>query len=88
MQEAYIYILKDETGRYYIGSTVDLERRVYQHQHGHTQTTRNMKSPKLVFSQKCENISLALKLERRIKGWKRKDFIEKIIKDGYIRIAS
>jgi predicted GIY-YIG superfamily endonuclease len=49
--EGYIYILEDEKGRYYIGSSNDLDRREKQHLTGHTWTTQRNKNPKLVFSQ-------------------------------------
>ncbi|MEK9154797.1 MAG: GIY-YIG nuclease family protein [Patescibacteria group bacterium] len=81
-----VYILKDEEGRFYVGSTDNLERRLNQHRLGHTQTTRNMKGPKLVFSQEYDNLEQARKIEKRIKKLKRKDYIVKIIDDGYIRI--
>ena len=34
MKTAYMYILKCADGSYYTGSTVDLERRLWQHQNG------------------------------------------------------
>ena len=37
---AWTYILKGSSGRYYIGSTPDLETRFAQHQRGHTHTTK------------------------------------------------
>jgi len=37
-----VYILKNKQGKFYIGSTDDLERRLNQYSNGYTQTTRNM----------------------------------------------
>ena len=85
--EGIVYFLKDEKGKFYVGSTDDLERRLYQHKIGHTQTTRRMFAPRLVFSQKYDNLEQARKIELRIKSFKRKDYIEKIIEDGYIKIV-
>ncbi len=36
------YILRGSTGRHYIGSTTDLERRLSEHQRGHTHTTQRL----------------------------------------------
>lgn len=82
---AHVYILKSENGTFYIGSTDNLERRLKQHASGQTQTTRQKKIYKLVFEQKFSTLANARKIEKRIKKWKRKDYIEKIIQDGYIK---
>lgn len=88
MAEAFVYIFKDIKGKFYIGSTDNLERRTHQHQIGHTQTTRNMINPELVLCQKYESLEIARKVERKIKNLKRKDYIEKMVADGYIKIKS
>jgi len=85
--EAYVYVLEDDTGTYYVGSTTDLKRRIRQHSTGHTQTTRKMKSFRLVLSQRYNSLALARKVERRVKRMKRKDYIVKIVADGYIEVA-
>ena len=82
----FVYIIQDSLSRkFYIGSTNDLERRLKQHRYGHTATTKRMKKKKLVFSQEFETLELARKTELRIKNFKRKDYIEKIIEDGLIK---
>ena len=81
----YVYILKSEKGSFYIGSTNDLDKRLKQHLNGHTQTTRQRKIYRLIFSQRYDSLAEARKIERKIKNFKRKDFIEKIVKDGYIK---
>jgi len=40
----------------------------------------------LVFFQKFPNLKEARRIESKIKKLKRKDYIEKIIKEGYIKI--
>lgn len=83
---AFVYILKDENNKFYIGSTDNLRRRMRQHYSGHTQTSNRMNNPVLVLSQEYENLKIAREIERRIKKLKRKDYIEKMVADGYIKI--
>ena len=83
---SYVYILKNIKGGFYIGSTLDLERRFKQHLSGHTHSTSKMGKLELVFSQKFSSLIDARRVELKLKKLKRKDYIEKIIKDGYIKI--
>jgi predicted GIY-YIG superfamily endonuclease len=85
--KSFVYILKSEDERYYIGSTDDLHRRLLQHKAGSTPTTHRMKNPELVFSQEFKTLQEARIIEKKIKSWKRKDFIKKIIENGFIKIA-
>jgi putative endonuclease len=84
--KGYLYILKDSCGKFYVGSTTDIPRRMKQHQYGHTQTTTRMDAPKLVLSQEYETLSAARIVERKIKRMKRKDYVAKMVQEGYIRI--
>ncbi len=80
-----VYILQSKsTGKYYTGITTDLSRRLKQHKSGQTHTTKRMGELDLVFFQEVDNLKLALEVEKRIKSWKRKDFIDKIVRDGKI----
>jgi predicted GIY-YIG superfamily endonuclease len=45
-----------------------------------------MKNPHVALSQEYPTIEEARKIERKLKKLKRKDYISKIIKDGYIKI--
>ena len=83
--QGYVYILKfDKDGRFYIGSTNNLGRRLKQHRQGAVPSTKYQGSFRLAFSQKVQSLKIARSAERKIKSWKRKDFIEKIIVDGKI----
>jgi len=82
-----VYILQDVKNKFYIGSTTDIQRRLKQHRVKHTATTHRMKIPKLVFSQEYPSIEIARKVERKIKKLKRKDYIEKMVAEGYIKIV-
>ena len=87
IKKGYVYILKDRNRKFYVGSTDDLGRRFKQHKNGHTQTTRNMNDLEIVLKQEYESLKLARKIELKIKKLKRKDYIEKMINDGYIRMT-
>jgi predicted GIY-YIG superfamily endonuclease len=39
---AWVYILRGKSGRHYIGSTDNLERRIEEHQRGSNYTTRRL----------------------------------------------
>jgi len=82
----FVYILKDSKDKFYVGSTNDLERRLKQHHNGYTQTTHNMVVPVLVLFQEYDTLRQARKIERKIKNFKRKDFIEKMVNDGFIKL--
>lgn len=84
--KGFVYILQNESERFYIGSTNDIERRIRQHCNGHTQTTRNMGQFKVVLVQEYESLELARIIEKKLKKLKRKDYIQKIINDGIIKI--
>jgi len=81
-----IYILHfKDTNKYYVGSTNNLERRLKQHRNGHTHSTKRLgDSFELAFCQEIGSLPLARNVEKRIKSWKRKDYIERIISDGKI----
>ena len=70
--------------RYYIGSTTNLERRFQEHCCGKVTSTRSYLPVQLVFKHECVTYKEARALEKRLKQFKRKDFIEKIVREGKI----
>jgi putative endonuclease len=81
----YVYILQfDKSGQYYVGSTGDLDKRLIQHSRGQTHTTKKNGSFQLMFSQQLPTLALARTAEKRIKSWRRRDYIERIIREGRI----
>lgn len=81
--KSHLYILQSiKNGSYYTGSTRNIHQRIRFHNSGYVKATRNKRPYKLVFQQEFDNIDSAHKAELKIKSWKRKDFIEKIIRDG------
>jgi putative endonuclease len=86
---AFVYILQStRDGRYYVGSTIDIEKRLLHHEGGHTPSTKGFGGVKLVFKQEYETLAEARFIERRLKRMKRRDYLEKIIRDGYIRMKA
>jgi putative endonuclease len=71
----YLYILKCADKTLYTGITVDLERRIKEHNFSKlgAKYTSSRRPVKLVYSKKFRNRSLALKEENRIKNSSRKE---------------
>ena len=82
----FVYILKNEEGRYYIGSTTDLNDRMSHHLGGHTPSTRRIGDLELVFTQEYKFLKEARSVELKLKKLKRRDYIASIVKDGFIKI--
>ena len=69
----YTYILRCADDSYYIGSTRDLEHRMWQHSTGHGSTYTSRRLPvTLVFAQEFDRIDEAYALEKRMQGWSRR----------------
>ncbi len=71
----YLYILKCADKTLYTGITVDLERRIQEHNHSKlgAKYTKARRPVKLVYSKKFSNRSLASKEENRIKNLSREE---------------
>jgi putative endonuclease len=68
---AWVYILRGSTGRHYIGSTINLERRLTEHRRGGTHTTQRLgEHLEIVATVELETIEQARALERQLKGKK------------------
>jgi len=83
---SWVYILENEDGKYYIGSTTNLDNRLKHHQGGHTPSTKRLGRLKFVFSQEYKLLKSARIIERKLKKLKRKDYIKKIIEQGTIKM--
>ena len=73
---ALLYILQSErTGRFYIGSTEDLARRLEEHRRGQTASTRG-------YQEEFESLLAAHRRELEIKRWKSSKMIEALIREA------
>ncbi len=84
---AYVYILQsDKNGKFYIGSTENIERRLEEHNSGKVFSTKGLRPLKLIFKQYYGGLKTAKRIERKVKSLKRRDYIIKIVKEGNIKI--
>ena len=67
-----MYVLECKDGSFYVGSTIDLERRVWQHQMGEGAAyTRRRRPVRLVWSADYDRVEDAYAMEKRVQGWNR-----------------
>ena len=65
---AWVYILRGSKGRHYIGSTLELARRLHEHRSGGTHTTRRLGTKlELVIARRLPSLAEARQLERDLK---------------------
>ena len=86
---AFVYILKSQkTGRYYIGSSSNVQQRLQKHNAGLVPATKNFIPYKLMFFRKYSDMAEARGVEARVKRLKRRDYIEKIIRNKEIKFRA
>jgi len=72
MPKGYMYILQCANGNYYTGSTIDLERRLAQHQAGEgANFTRKHLPVELLYYEEFQRIDEAFYREKQVQGWSR-----------------
>jgi putative endonuclease len=77
-----VYILESKkSDRYYVGSTDDINRRINEHNTGRVFSTRNMRPWVVKVFVVCDSLTEARSSEYRLKKYKRKDILNKVIKD-------
>jgi len=76
----WVYILKNKkSGRFYIGSTNNLDRRIKQHDKGQNITTHRLGTDTLVYTEVFGSLELARQRERKLKSYKSHKYIEWLI---------
>jgi len=70
--KGYVYILECVDGSYYTGSTIDLEKRIREHQDGRGANHTKKRLPvKLVYVEEYTRIDTVFHREKQIQGWSR-----------------
>lgn len=70
---AFVYILRCSDNSYYVGSTRDLERRLWEHGTGvGARFTRSRRPVTLVFAEEYPRIDEAFAREKQVQGWSRR----------------
>ncbi len=83
-----VYILQSaKNGKYYIGSTNDLKRRLSEHNSGQTKSLKNIRPLTLVFRKEFATLSDARKIERKLKKLKSRNIMDTIVKDQEMRMG-
>ncbi|HPI30058.1 MAG TPA: GIY-YIG nuclease family protein [Bacteroidales bacterium] len=71
--KGYMYILLCSNGKYYTGSTKDLEKRWQEHLSGNgANFTKKYPPVKLVYYEEYDRIDKAFFREKQVQGWSRK----------------
>ncbi|ALJ22317.1 GIY-YIG nuclease family protein [Microbacterium sp. No. 7] len=67
-----MYILECADGSYYVGSTVNLDHRVWQHEVGEAAAyTRRRRPVRLVYFEHFDRVDDAYRREKQVQGWGR-----------------
>jgi putative endonuclease len=75
----YVYIMSSKSGVLYIGSTNDLERRVFEHKQRLLEGfTKKYRVTRLVYVEEFDGPSDMVGRERQLKGWTRGKKLELI----------
>ena len=70
---AWVYILRCNDGSYYVGSTINLERRLWEHNEGvGAAYTRHRRPVELLWSADFARVDQAFAFEKQVQGWSRR----------------
>ena len=80
MDNFYVYIIYSQSiDKFYIGYTIDIGKRLIDHNSGISTFTSKVKDWKLKYSEKYETRESAMKREREIKNKKSRKYMEWLI---------
>lgn len=79
----FVYVLQSETsGKYYVGMTDDVNRRLVEHNSGKTTSTRKCRPWKVVHTESFDDRQSAWKRERQIKSYKGGEAFKRLVHGG------
>ena len=80
---AWVYILySKKIDKYYVGACTDLDRRLYEHNLGHSKFTSTGIPWELVYKEEWDDLILAKQRELKIKKMKSRAYLEGLIRNG------
>ena len=81
MKKFFVYLLLSEKdNRTYLGSTDNLDRRIFEHNNGQNKSTRHRRPLKLIYTEEKENILEARQREKFLKTKKGRNKLRDIFK--------
>lgn len=79
------YILQSEKdGKFYIGSTENIEKRIERHNKGYSRYTKSRGPFKIVYQEHYNTVSEAKKREYYLKSLKSRKALEKLIHGAFV----
>lgn len=76
----YAYIIKSlSTGKFYIGSTADIEKRLKRHNSGYTRSIAKNRPFQLIYNEEFKTREEAYRRERQIKSYKGGNAFKKLV---------
>ena len=79
----FTYILySSKLDKYYVGACIDMNRRLYEHNIGHSKFTSTGMPWELKFTKEFETLQEAKVFEQKIKKMKSRKYIEGLIAQG------
>jgi putative endonuclease len=75
-----VYVLKDSVGKLYKGITNNLKRRLAEHKSGHTQSTKQLRNPVIVYTEEYDSFKQARKREIYFKTAAGRRFLKNILR--------
>jgi putative endonuclease len=73
----WVYVIRSEKGKIYVGSTSDITSRIEHHNNGDSYWTSRYKNWKLVYSEEFSTRGDAMKREKELKTGKGRDELKR-----------